>query len=566
MQSDVQKLQSRFGSGLGPGLPSFVEDSWVRCLDSFQIQPDRARRPAILTRSELVDATARNEDLIRSATPEVERLFRRLAHGDYLVSLASALGEKLLFRCDPNLLGDLGAAGVTLGSIWTEETEGTNGIGTSLKTGRALSIIGDQHFHVTLKSLTCTVAPVLGQNGQILGALNVTSLQPEPQRAVRMLRDIVERSAARIESQLFRKRHQAHRLVALGHGDDYSDGAALALLALDDVGRIVDFSHEAALMLGPQRERMLRSAALSDLSLPEGIFARWENLPAVHAARVQPQTIFGPPIPPIDPRQHELLRQAERLAAGHQPILISGATGVGKSAFAQLLAKSRQSGQQPVVLIDGAADPDQTLQRLRSVSRTEEYTLILDNLPDLTPAAQLTLLGILDAAPVLTLAVTHTPLADLMARGTLRADLAHRLSGSQLTLPALRDAPALRQIITAMFDQLAMAAGRPALRLAESALAALTAHHWPGNLHELKSTLRHAILMATDQVALSDLPATLTAQTAGHDLAARSQHEAARITAALQHNRGNVAATARYLGLSRATLYRKIQIAKLRQN
>lgn len=567
MQTDVQKLQSLYGSDAAPGLPGFVEDSWLRCLDSYNIAPDRPRRPAVLTYGELHDATDQNEDLIRAATSEVERLFRRLAHGDHLVSLASAKGEKLVFRCDPGLLGDLAAAGVTLGSIWTEETEGTNGIGTSLKVGRGLSIVGDQHFHVGLKGLTCTVAPILGAQGQIVGALNVTSLRPEPQQAVRLLRDITERAATRIEMQLFRRRNQGRRLVTLGQNGDYSDSAATGLLALDDVGRIVDLSRNAPALLGPQRERICGAAVLSERALPEGVTARWEPV----ARRGAPVAGLRAVVPlaaqnmPLDPRQTEVLRQAVRLFSGHQPILIQGAAGVGKSTFAQALARAGQTGRQPVFLIDGADDPDQITARIRAINPAEESALILDNLADLPAAPQLALLALLDAAPVMTIAVSATTLAELIATGRLRADLAHRLSGSHFSLPDLRDAPALPQIIVTLFNRLAEANGRAGLCLTDSALAALTSHHWPGNLHELNAALRHAILMAGDQVDLADLPDGLRAQAAGHDLAARSQRQAARIGAALQHHGGNVAETARYLGMSRATLYRKIQISKIRQ-
>ncbi|OZB19968.1 MAG: hypothetical protein B7X55_01855, partial [Rhodobacterales bacterium 34-62-10] len=341
--------------------------------------------------------------------------------------------------------------------------------------------------------------------------------------------------------------------------------AASALVALDELGRVRDLSPNAVALLGPQRTRQVQREGLKNLTLPEGLFAQWEPVAKARTSVQRPKSLLNSQISPLDPRQTELLRKAEQLIAGHQPILIQGAAGVGKSTFAKALAGARHVEFQSVLLIDGTADPNQTLHRLRDLDPTEECTLILDNLADMTSALQLKLLGIVDSSPVLTLAVTGTPLADLIAQNTLRPDLAHRLSGSQLTLPALHDAPGLRDIIKTLFDVLARAAGRPELYLTEGALATLTSHHWPGNLHEMKASLRHAILMAKDQVTHTDLPDPLRAQAAEHDLAARSQHEAARIIAALQHNNGNVAETARYLGLSRATLYRKIQISKIRE-
>ncbi|MDZ4394795.1 helix-turn-helix domain-containing protein, partial [Cypionkella sp.] len=84
-------------------------------------------------------------------------------------------------------------------------------------------------------------------------------------------------------------------------------------------------------------------------------------------------------------------------------------------------------------------------------------------------------------------------------------------------------------------------------------------------LRELRNALRHAVILAQDQVELADLPASFADAAGLHDLQARSQAEAARIEAALRHHGGNVAETARYLGMSRATLYRKIQISQVRK-
>ena len=81
----------------------------------------------------------------------------------------------------------------------------------------------------------------------------------------------------------------------------------------------------------------------------------------------------------------------------------------------------------------------------------------------------------------------------------------------------------------------------------------------------MRNTLRHAVALADGkQVGLEHLPENIVDKIARKDLTARSQSEASKIEAALRYNRGNVSLTARYLGVSRATLYRKIQIQKAR--
>jgi transcriptional regulator of acetoin/glycerol metabolism len=107
--------------------------------------------------------------------------------------------------------------------------------------------------------------------------------------------------------------------------------------------------------------------------------------------------------------------------------------------------------------------------------------------------------------------------------------------------------------------------GKPELELDDDSRLVLLHYHWPGNLRELRNTLRHAVALADGkQIGLEHLPDNIVEELARKDLTARSQSEASKIEAALRYNGGNVSLTARYLGVSRATLYRKIQIQKAR--
>jgi sigma-54 dependent transcriptional regulator, acetoin dehydrogenase operon transcriptional activator AcoR len=106
---------------------------------------------------------------------------------------------------------------------------------------------------------------------------------------------------------------------------------------------------------------------------------------------------------------------------------------------------------------------------------------------------------------------------------------------------------------------------RNAIMLGDEARLVLLNYHWPGNLRELRNTLRHAIALVDNKViGMEHLPDDMVDALARKDLTARSQSEASKIEAALRYNSGNVSLTARYLGVSRATLYRKIQIQKAR--
>ena len=143
----------------------------------------------------------------------------------------------------------------------------------------------------------------------------------------------------------------------------------------------------------------------------------------------------------------------------------------------------------------------------------------------------------------------------------------HRLKGGSIALPPLRHNPDLEGVIRDLFKIELAAVGKSGLALDDEARLVLLKYHWPGNLHELRNALRHAAILADEKIiGLGHLPEDIVSEIARKDLTARSQSEAYRIEAALRHNRGNVSLTARYLGISRATLYRKIQIQKTRKS
>ncbi len=604
MISEISRLRNRAGNGVVSPLPGHVEDSWQRCLETYNMSPDLLRPTEMLTYHELQSRLERHEAIVHFAEPEIERLFQRLVDNEYMVSLASSEGVMLMFRCDHHFLGEMSNFRVLPGSNWSEEMQGTNGIGTCLKTGKSLSIIGEQHFNVHVHALSCSVAPIFGRGGAIEGVVNVTSSRPVDDKTTRLVRDIVERAARRIENRYFADRNRHLRTLCLSVEQDFTDIAAEARVAIDDAGRIVDVSQNAPALLSHSREALVGAdlRSLMDMGLPlEGsdirrtelperngraIFAKLlPDVPAARAprgpmARQEVMEPFLPPVPStagaepgrrqLHPHLSERLALAQRMMAAHVPVLVQGETGVGKSTFASLLAGRSGRGDGNVVVLNCAvlADEDAALDRLSRLSR---FTLVLDHVEEAAPAAQARLLQLLSDDHLLQsrdiglISIAGCDLAELEQEGRLRSDLYHRLKGVVIDLDPLRATPGLEAQIHAIFTEEAQAQGKPGLRLDDTARLVLANYHWPGNLRELRQAARHAaILVEGDRIGIGQLPGRIVSEIAHDNLSARSQSEASRIEAALRHNGGNVSETARYLGISRATLYRKIQIRNIR--
>ena len=176
------------------------------------------------------------------------------------------------------------------------------------------------------------------------------------------------------------------------------------------------------------------------------------------------------------------------------------------------------------------------------------------------------------------ISASHCNLREMIARGTFREDLYYRLNGITLDMPALarrRDKDALVRKSIARES----AAGEPAA-IELGALERLIAYHWPGNIRQLRNTVRTALAICEGRlVRLSDLPqeirdfqpdtalvaaraATATAPAPAHtsgSMSALELAERAALLETIEQSNWNMTKAASQLGLSRNTLYRKLK-------
>jgi sigma-54 dependent transcriptional regulator, acetoin dehydrogenase operon transcriptional activator AcoR len=609
VSNEISRLSQLRGLDVARPLPLIVSDSWKRCLSDHHLDPDRIARPAVLTHAELRELSEKYADLLAVAGPEVESLFLRLVDSEYLVSLASPQGAMMLFRCDYHFLTDMSNFGVLPGSVWAEERQGTNGVGTCLRTGKSVTIVGNQHYGTAAQSLTCLTAPILGKFGTVESVLNVTTPRAGDERTNRVVLDIVERSARRIENRYFGRVYQKNNILRLAKDGQDVDLAEEGQIAVDDNGVVVAGTSYVARLTGQSAEDLigLHVEDVFDLDVRLGDIAPGKPVPftmngkTLHAAlttssdrvrhhrtsayasvhSIPPQTSLpavirvNPPLPEsrLDPMTSMVLDRAKKLLEAGLPFVITGESGTGKSTFARIAARRAFGDQSIIIEVDCAAHSGQVITQavaeLNGVGATG--AIILDRLSELNESDQATLLDVLEnnlhlaTNRVGLITLTAVNLEHMVRDGTMRSDLFHRLNGATIELPSLRTNPDLNGAIKDLLKLELISLGKPGLTLSEQARLVLENYHWPGNTRELRHALRHAVALADGKtIELDHLPAEMVSELACKDLTARSQAEASRIEAALRFNGGNVSTTARHLGVSRATLYRKIQIQKLR--
>ena len=159
--------------------------SWRRSSNLHKLDPTDPKPPRYLTEAEFIDARQRIEPLIRAAQSSLDKLYLAVGGVGCCVLLADREGVPVERRGAPADDETFHSWGLWTGSVWNEESEGTNGIGTCLVEQRVLTIHRDQHFHTRNTALSCITAPIYDHEGDLVAALDVSSCRADLTEALR---------------------------------------------------------------------------------------------------------------------------------------------------------------------------------------------------------------------------------------------------------------------------------------------------------------------------------------------------------------------------------------------
>src|SRR5262249_547723 len=127
--------------------------------------------------------------------------------------------------------------GTWLGGVWSEDLEGTNGIGTCIIEERPITVHRGQHFRSRNKDLSCSGAPIFGIDGRLIAVLDVSAIDPGRSERAHALTGALSIEVARaIEERFFREQYRRQWIVAIALPEESAPGM---LLAVDGSQRIV---------------------------------------------------------------------------------------------------------------------------------------------------------------------------------------------------------------------------------------------------------------------------------------------------------------------------------------
>lgn len=440
-----------------------VAQSWQRCINLYQLHPERPPQPSVVPRIELDERRARCADVIACARYEMSTLYQQLADADSAVVLTDTDGVIMHMAASPEFTTDAGRLGLRVGTRWGEAEVGTNGLGTCLAAGRPVSVRREDHFFTQFTQLTCSAVPVFDPAGQITAVLDVTSRSDMQQQHVLVLLGMTARM---IENRLLDVRQRQAFPLHFHSRPEFIYTLHEGKLAVAEDGRVLAANRSALFQLNiPSVEaiRALRVDELFECSLEEllqrsasatyhpvvtyranaalrfFVVARRPAtdsaallLPLTNSSLAGDKTLLaprglakssraGPPAPPSlfkDPVLAAHLQTAKRVIARGTPLLLSGETGAGKEVFARAVHDSSPHGHGAFVAVNCASLPEALIEselfgyragaftgaqragRRGKVLQADGGTLFLDEIADMPLELQARLLRVLDERQV----------------------------------------------------------------------------------------------------------------------------------------------------------------------
>ncbi|MCS4265567.1 sigma-54-dependent Fis family transcriptional regulator [Serratia sp. BIGb0163] len=586
----LQKDQTGFVSDSDNlSLPGPLSESWLR---SRHYGLDRTDdlvpfvRPALLN-----EVRGQNGWVAQLARPLIERLGGEINRQPSIVVVSDAKGLVLETCGNSHFLRKASRISLAPGNLWGEQARGTNAIGTALALGGLCEVNGDEHFLNQNAGLYCSAAPIYRPDGLIAGVLDIST---PAQRPFGDARSLILQAVRHIEHQwvmgCVTSQHWTLRL----HSDARVLGSAheLILVFRDEIltaaNRLAmqEFNLSAASFgtldfatLFPEMQRQTLNAPRQTLAVNNRHYYSLLQMPERHSQVVRPREL------PFD-RDGADRQKALRILNAGLALCISGETGCGKEYFSQRLFEESHRRQGNFVAINCAALPENLIESelfgyapgaftganpkgyLGKIREADGGVLFLDEIGDMPLSLQTRLLRVLQEKTVTPLGsrlsyavdfslicATHQDLAQQVAAGAFREDLMYRIQEFNLRILPLRQRAHVDRFILNLWRELG--AESRSIRLAPETVAVLARYPWPGNVRQLLSTLKVLLALADDGELIT--PDALPEQFGVLPLPADPHAAPQEMLDAIRSANGNISLAAKRLGVSRSTLYRKME-------
>lgn len=602
---------ARGGQIDGQLIAPLISESWSRCIDAG-LDPNVAPPAFQLTARELREQRQEDETVHRFAAAQIQALYQQIAGSNFMIAFGNARGTVLETVSDGAFRDSKPGKTIIPGSVWLEETRGTNAMGTTAIIRQPLIVHGEEHFFLNHSDVSCFAAPVFHSSGDLAGVLDASSDCRARNQHTLVL---VQMAATHIENSLFLQQQKHHVILLFHSRREMLNSVSGGLVAFHEDGTLAAINQRGRAMLsglpvrpGAAFEAIFESTferAQADLAAGRTPLLR-DLLGSQYAVQAQQQSATprvvpvpakAPTIhPPVegfisqDPALQREMRKVDRATRLKPPFLILGESGTGKELMARYIHHSSgragafvpvNCGALPEHLIEselfgyvtGAFTGARKDGAAGLARQAHGGTLFLDEVGDLPMPSQVALLRFLDRSEVRSVggtatdtldvqivAATNCDLQSAIAEKRFREDLFYRLGVVRIQMPPLRARSDFQDIAGHILKKI-----DPDIDIEPDALNALSTRQWQGNIRELRATLLELAIMCDGTIGLADVvddddPATSTSLPDGVGLRGLITRQ---VNDLLSQTDNNVSEVAKRLNVSRNTVYKYMRNRQL---
>ncbi len=634
--------KQHIGDGTDPAhlLSTMIQNSHQRSA-AYGLAPNAKPDFSPVCRTELSQAVEQNRVLHTYALPVMETLYEQIVNTHNMVILTDATGLIVHSIGDADFLEKANRVALQPGAAWSEQSKGTNAIGTAIAERAPALVHADQHFLTANHFLTCSAAPIFDHQGKVIGVLDVSGDQHSFHKHTMAL---VRMSAQMIENQLFSAVFQDVITLHFHSRPEFIGTLMEGIASFTPGGRFLSANRSGLFQLGLSLAALkahtfsslfglpvsalfdhYRTAApgLLNMCLHSGVrvygraelrlsnsYFQSEPSSAQEGGTERPRHVVDTPqqsrrlsslryLNTGDPQIANVIDKVGKVIGRDIPILIMGETGTGKELLAQAIHNDSPRAGNPFVAVNCASIPETLIESelfgyedgaftgarkkgsIGKILQANGGSLFLDEIGDMPLGLQARLLRVLQERMVTPLGstksipvnvavicATNRNLRDQIAKSAFREDLYYRLNGLVVKLPPLRERTDLEIVIQKM---LAVESNGEHYTVSPDIMQMFKQHSWPGNFRQLTNLLRTAIVMAGDEreIRREHMPddflddvgeAHCSAAPAAPGRARLADAEVSLIRSTLAAHDGNVSAAAKTLGVSRNTIYRKLNM------
>jgi transcriptional regulator of acetoin/glycerol metabolism len=410
-----------------------------------------------LSRAGLSALVERNRTLYGHALPAMETLYQQIANTHSTVLLTDAQGVILHSLGDADFLEKANRVALTPGVDWSEESRGTNAIGTTLAEQAPVTVHASQHYLAANHFLTCSAAPIADHHGKVVGVLDVSGDRRSYHKHTMAL---VRMSALMIENQMLAAAFENAITLHFHTRPEFIGTLVEGIASFTPGGRFLAANRNGLFQLGLSSPALqahtfsslfglpvsalvehYRSAApgLLDLCMHNGVRVRGRaELRLTNGVHVLTAPTAAPDaVPPVRPqvrppqprsslraldtgdtRLAQVIARVDKVLGRAVPILIMGETGTGKELLARAIHQDSPRAQGPFVAVNCASIPETLIESelfgyeegaftgarrkgaAGRITQANGGTLFLDEIGDMPLALQARLLRVLQERKV----------------------------------------------------------------------------------------------------------------------------------------------------------------------